>query len=147
MAEVLQPTTTLVAAAVCVDGPRILLTRRPATGRFPNQWEFPGGKLHWGEAPEAGLRRELREELNVEIAVGRPLHVIHYALDERLAFAVVFYWARIVGGALTLREVQDARWARPDEAADLPILPPNRPVAALLCRLAARPDGLRPEFD
>ncbi|MCS7079084.1 MAG: (deoxy)nucleoside triphosphate pyrophosphohydrolase [Chloracidobacterium sp.] len=147
MAEGLQPTTTLVAAAVCVDGPRVLLTQRPAGGRFADQWEFPGGKLHWGEEPEAGLRRELEEELGVEITVGRPLHVIHYALDAHQAFAVVFYWARIIGGTISLRAVQDARWLQPAEMDDLAILPPNRPVVARLRQWAAHPDGLRPQFD
>ncbi|OYT71446.1 MAG: 8-oxo-dGTP diphosphatase MutT [Chloracidobacterium sp. CP2_5A] len=147
MSKSVQPTTTLVAAAVCVEGPRILLTQRMPTGRFANQWEFPGGKLLWNEPPEQGLRRELDEELGVEIDVGQPLHVIHYALDARRAFAVLFYWARIAGGTLTLRGVQAARWVRPAEMADLAILAPNAPVVARLRRLAARPDGLSPQFD
>ncbi len=143
----MHPTTTLVVAAVCVDGPHVLVTQRLSSGRFPDQWEFPGGKLHWGEVPEEGLRRELREELGVEIEVGCPLHVIHYTLDAQQAVAVVFYWARIVGGTLTLREVQAARWVQPADMAALPILPPNRPVVTRLCRLAARRAGLCPQFD
>ncbi|MGQ9898323.1 MAG: (deoxy)nucleoside triphosphate pyrophosphohydrolase [Acidobacteriota bacterium] len=142
-----QPTTTLVVAAICVDGPRILLTQRQPTGRFANQWEFPGGKLHWNEAPEIGLHRELDEELGVQIVVGRPLHIIHYAMDSQQAFAVMFYWARITGGQLTLRGVQAVCWAQPEEMAALDILAPNRPVVARLCRLAAQPGGLCPQFD
>ncbi len=147
MTESIQPTTTLVAAAVCVDGPRVLLTQRRPTGRFANQWEFPGGKLLWGESPEQGLRRELDEELGVAIEVGWPLHVIHYALEARHAFAVMFYWARIAGGTLALRGVQAARWVHPAEMAEMAILAPNAPVVARLRQLAARPEGLRPQFD
>ncbi len=141
------PTTTLVVAAVCVDGPHVLLTQRLPTGRFANQWEFPGGKLHWNEAPEDGLRRELDEELGVQIAVGRPLHIIHYALDAWHAFAVMFYWARITGGVPALRGVQAACWVRPEDMTTLDILAPNRPVVTRLCQLAARPGGLCPQFD
>jgi|YNPMSStandDraft_1061717.scaffolds.fasta_scaffold09953_2 8-oxo-dGTP diphosphatase len=147
MAKTVHPTTTLVVAAVCVDGPRVLVTQRPPTVPFASQWEFPGGKLHWNEAPEAGLRRELAEELGVQIVVGYPLHIIHYALDTQQAFAVMFYWARIVGGQIVMRRVQAARWLHPEEISRLEILMPNRPVVARLCQLAARPGGLCPQFD
>ncbi|MGH6947515.1 MAG: NUDIX domain-containing protein, partial [Kiloniellales bacterium] len=58
----------LLAAAVAlvdVDG-RVLLQQRPPGKTMAGRWEFPGGKLHDGETPEAGLLRELKEELAID---------------------------------------------------------------------------------
>ncbi|MBV9948240.1 MAG: NUDIX domain-containing protein, partial [Myxococcales bacterium] len=53
--------TTLVVAGVIIEGQRVLLTRRKCGTHLEGAWEFPGGKLHDGEDPRDGLRRELRE--------------------------------------------------------------------------------------
>ena len=56
---------TVTAAVIERDG-RILICRRRLDQQHPGKWEFPGGKLELGEEPSESLRRELREELNVE---------------------------------------------------------------------------------
>lgn len=58
-----------VVVAILLNRRRVFMIRRDRTRRLPNQWEFPGGKVEAGEPPEAALRRELREEL--ELRVGR----------------------------------------------------------------------------
>ena len=60
----------MVAALIEQDG-RVLMSRRRADQALPNCWEFPGGKVEPGEAPEAALVREIREELDCAIEVGR----------------------------------------------------------------------------
>jgi 8-oxo-dGTP diphosphatase len=122
----------LVVAAVTFDEDRILVTQRLSKGRFADLWEFPGGKLEWGESPEAGLAREIREELGVAIEIGDPLHVIHYALDDTQAFAVIFYSCRLTGGDIACLGIQDYRWIRADEFDTIEFLPTNLPVVELL---------------
>lgn len=60
----------LVVAAALVEGTRLLAAQRSFPPQLAGQWELPGGKVEPGEAPLEALRRELREELGVEIAVG-----------------------------------------------------------------------------
>ncbi len=65
---------TQVAGAIIEDGEgRILLAQRPRGKRLEGLWEFPGGKLEPGETAEAALRRELKEELDLDIRLERKL--------------------------------------------------------------------------
>ena len=66
-----------MVAAVIHDGGRILATQR-GYGEFKDKWEFPGGKMEAGESREVALRREIREELDTEIAVGKLLCTVEY---------------------------------------------------------------------
>lgn len=70
--------------AIIVDGDgRLFLARRgPATQNERGLWEFPGGAVEFGERLEVALRREIREEYGVEIAVGPLLDVVDHILPE-----------------------------------------------------------------
>ena len=60
--------TVVAVALIDADG-RVLLQQRPAHKEHGGLWEFPGGKLHEGELPEAALIRELKEELGIVVWV------------------------------------------------------------------------------
>jgi mutator protein MutT len=62
--------TIEVAAGLVFRAGRLLITQRPPGGHLAGLWEFPGGKREPGESFEECLRRELREELGIEVAVG-----------------------------------------------------------------------------
>ena len=66
-----------VVAAVLVRDGRVFATQR-GYGEFKDKWEFPGGKMEAGEGREEALRREIREELDAEIAVGKLLCTVEY---------------------------------------------------------------------
>ncbi len=117
-----------MVAAVIHDGGRILATQR-GYGEFKDKWEFPGGKMEAGESREEALRREIREELDTEINIGKLLCTVEY---DYPAFHLTMhcYLCSVVSGTLVLKEHESARWL-PAEAlesvdwlpADLQILP------------------------
>lgn len=118
---------TEVAVGVLVrsDG-AFLLTSRPAGKAYAGFWEFPGGKLEAGESVEQALRRELHEELGIEIGPAIPWRVemvdYPHAL-VRLHFCKVFAWA----GELQMREAQEFAWEQLPVKVQ-PVLPGTVPV-------------------
>ena len=116
-----------VAVGVLVDDAgRFLLTSRPAGKVYAGYWEFPGGKLEAGESVEAALRRELHEELGIEIDRVEPwkVEVVDYPHARvRLHFCKVRAWR----GAFEMREGQRMAWQ--DLPVDVvPVLPGTVPV-------------------
>ena len=72
-----------IAVGVVTHGERVLLVRRPESGLLGGLWEFPGGRCVSGEAPEVGVRRQLRERFGVEVAVGGILAPVAHAFTHR----------------------------------------------------------------
>lgn len=60
-------TSVKVVAGLIYRNGRLLVCRRRADGEFPLKWEFPGGKMEEGESEVAALKRELREELHIDV--------------------------------------------------------------------------------
>jgi 8-oxo-dGTP diphosphatase len=90
---------------------RVLLTERVSDPQFAGLWEFPGGKVDPDEAPGAALRRELREELDVEIVRFDRFLTVEHDYPDRLVhieFFLVTEWQR------ELRPMfgQRLRWVR-----------------------------------
>ena len=121
------PVDVAVGVLIDADG-RFLLTSRPAGKVYAGYWEFPGGKLEAGESVEAALRRELHEELGIDIGPAQPWRVelVDYAHAlVRLHFCKVFEWA----GEFEMRERQAMAWQTlPVEVS--PVLPGTLPVLA-----------------
>jgi len=119
-----------VATGILQDAQgRILLDRRPAGKPWPDFWEFPGGKIESGESPEAALRRELAEELGIELRTARAWQVREYAYPRRRVRLHLFKVSAWAGQARGL-EGQELRWLLPAAAAALPLLPANRGILA-----------------
>jgi len=60
----------ITTAGICIRDNKVLIAKRIAKGSIGNFWEFPGGKNRWGESVEETLKREFKEELDVEVSVG-----------------------------------------------------------------------------
>jgi 8-oxo-dGTP diphosphatase len=115
-------TVPVLAAVISRDG-HWLLCQRPPHKRHGGCWEFPGGKLEPGETHLLAARRELREELDVDVAsVGE---VIFRARDPDSPFAIEFVEVVILGEPAAL-EHSDVRWVTPAAAAALPLAPADR---------------------
>jgi 8-oxo-dGTP diphosphatase len=104
----------VVAAVIERDG-RYLITRRLEGTHLAGLWEFPGGKILPGEKPEDALRRELKEELGVEAAVGELIEAVTWIYPEKTVRILFFRCA--VQGEPCPQERQEMFWV---EAAELP---------------------------
>jgi len=124
----------LVAAAALVDSDnRVLLAQRPAGKAMAGLWEFPGGKLHAGETPEAALVRELAEELGIDTR-SSCLAPIAFASHGYPDFHLLMplYACRVWQGTPEAREHQALAWVRPARLRDYPMPPADAPLVALL---------------
>lgn len=101
--------------------PMIFATQR-GYGDFKGGWEFPGGKIEEGETPKEALVREIREELETEIAVGELIDTIEYDYPT-FHLSMDCFWAEIVSGNLVLKEHEAAKWLTRDELDSVEWLP------------------------
>lgn len=116
----------VVAAVIERDG-RLLLCRRPEGKRHAGLWEFPGGKLLPGESILEAARRELAEELGVEVlSVGERLLELP---DPGSPFVIEFHPVEIAGEPEPL-EHDEILWALPTELAGLDLAPSDRAFAS-----------------
>jgi 8-oxo-dGTP diphosphatase len=141
-----QRTTEIVVAAMIPDEEgRVLVAERPEGKFMAGWWEFPGGKVEFGESPEAALAREVREELGIEIEVGDPFHVVNVVRGPDRAVLVMFYWCRWISGEIELLDAGAVDWATAEDLDRIRFLESNRPVVEKLKRREAR--GARRESE
>lgn len=103
-----------VAAAILVHADRVLIARRRNGARRGGLWEFPGGKIRTGESPEQCLRREIQEELGVDIAVGDFLGESVYAYPDQTV-RLLAYLCRLTGGSMMLNDHAQIAWTAAGE--------------------------------
>src|SRR5665213_2972628 len=125
------PVLLVVAVALIdIDG-RVLLAERPAGKPMAGLWEFPGGKVHDGETPEAALIREMQEELGIDTAASclAPLTFASHAYAE-FHLLMPLYICRRWQGLVSAREGQRLAWVRAERLdryamplADKPLIP------------------------
>ena len=127
---------TIVVAAVIKDDDRFLVTRRQPGVHLAGMWEFPGGKIDPDETHEVALRRELREELDVEVQVGECVHRTLHAYPERTV-ELFFYRCRLTGVPRPLLG-QEMRWVPRAELRSLGFPPADTELVELLAASDAR---------
>lgn len=116
--------TVRVVAAVIRDGDKIFATAR-GYGDFKGGWEFPGGKIEPNETPQEALAREIKEELDTEIAVGELIDTVEYDYPN-FHLSMDCFWCTIVSGNLTLLEAEAAKWLTYDELYSVDWLPADK---------------------
>lgn len=110
-----------VVAAVITDDNRIFATQR-GYGEFKGGWEFPGGKIEQGEAPEDALKREIKEELDANINVGGLLDIVEYDYPD-FHLRMHCFICSLTDGKFVLKEHEDAKWLRKGELYSVEWLP------------------------
>ena len=113
--------TIEVVAAIIREGDEVFATQR-GYGEFEGWWEFPGGKIEPGESHHEALKREIREELDVDIHVGERLCSVEYDYPN-FHLTMHCYFCSIANGVVELLEHKSARWWRRDELNEVEWLP------------------------
>ena len=118
----------VAAAVIGNDRGEVLLALRPREKHQGGLWEFPGGKVEAGETVRAALRRELKEELDIEVERARPLIRVAHCYPDRRVMLDVWRVEKFAGRPRG-REGQAVEWvaledlsARAFPAANLPII-------------------------
>ncbi|ODA67337.1 8-oxo-dGTP diphosphatase [Methyloligella halotolerans] len=130
----------LVSACVLLkpDG-TVLIAKRPEGRPLAGLWEFPGGKVDEGEAPETALLRELSEELGVRVVEDdiEPLTFVSHAYEAFHLLMPVYLCRRWDGEAQAL-EGQELAWVRPEELSGFDMPPADEPLKTTLRGLLDR---------
>ena len=109
----------LVTAAIIQRKGKVLIAQRLPDSRFePNKWEFPGGKVDFGEHPEESLKRELEEELGIIVDVGPLYSLASHVYDQnglKRHVVVLFYRCELVSGEPRIIDCQDIEWINRQE--------------------------------
>lgn len=121
----------LVAAAVVLRDGEVLLTRRMKGVHLADLWEFPGGKLEPGEAPEDAVVRECREEIGVEVRVVDILDVTFHRYPGKDVL-LLFYECTLESGTIQHLGVADHAWVEPQALAQYPLPPADENVVRKL---------------
>jgi 8-oxo-dGTP diphosphatase len=127
------PVILVVAVALVDADGRVLLAQRPAGKAMAGLWEFPGGKVKPGETPEQALIRELKEELDIDVAESclAPLTFASHRY-ESFHLLMPLYACRRWSGLPRAREGQRLAWVRAAKLEGYPMPPADKPLVAVL---------------
>jgi len=122
-----------VTAAILIKNDKVLIAKRLAGDKLGNKWEFPGGKIEEGETPEQSLRREMKEELNIEVLVGDFIgeSIYHYDHGSIKLLAYRVFWEH---GVIFLSDHEEYQWAPIDMLNDYDFAPADLPFVEKLRR-------------
>lgn len=125
----------IVTAGLMVAEGKVLLAQRKENVHQGLLWEFPGGKVTEGEEPRQALRRELREELAVEVEVGALFDAVYYSYPEFPVLLLV-YRCKIQKGVPQPLASRALQWVDPRELEEIPMPPADRRLQRRLCSLS-----------
>ena len=109
----------------------VLIDQRLNEGLLGGLWEFPGGKQEPGEPIVATIRRELEEELAIEVEVGAELIVVEHTYSHKRLRFVVHLCTWLSGEPQSLAS-QQVRWVRPEQLGEYPFPAANTQIIAAL---------------
>jgi 8-oxo-dGTP diphosphatase len=122
MTDTETPDITRVTAAILIKDDKIIIARRGPDDKLADKWEFPGGKVEINETPEQCLKREMKEEFDIDVSVGEYLGSSIYHYDhisiELLAYRT--YWE---DGEINLKDHDDFKWISLEELVEFDFAP------------------------
>ncbi|MCK4462701.1 MAG: (deoxy)nucleoside triphosphate pyrophosphohydrolase [Candidatus Omnitrophica bacterium] len=127
-----------VVGAVIEKEGKILVCQRKDDDQFGSQWEFPGGKVEENEDRVDALKRELKEEIRVEVEVGSLIDIFEDEIPTMKIY-VYLYRCSIVKGTPSCIECQNIKWATIVEINTLDLAPADRKIADYLLKKSDTP--------
>ena len=120
-----------VTAAVIEKDGKILIAKRRKGRTLGGKWEFPGGKIEPGETAEACLKRELKEEFDIEAEIGK------FIIASRFRYCLVpiellAYRVKHLSGEFKINEHEEIRWVSPSELKLYDFMPADKPIVEIL---------------
>ena len=119
-----------VVAAIIYKDESYFATQR-GYGEFEGMWEFPGGKIEPGESPENALKREIQEELGIDITIDRFICTTEYDYPS-FHLTMHCYLCEIKSGEIELREHKSARWLTAKTLNSVEWLPADKEIVEKL---------------
>jgi 8-oxo-dGTP diphosphatase len=119
----------VVAAIIHHDGAYFATQR--GYGEFEGMWEFPGGKIEPGESQETALKREIQEELGVDITIGELLCTTEYDYPT-FHLTMHCYLCSVASGEIELREHKSAQWLTAETLDNVEWLPADEKIIVML---------------
>ena len=124
--------TLVVSAGLIMEEGKFLVTQRREDSSYALLWEFPGGKVKEGEDPREALRRELKEELDIEVEVGAIFEVVYQSYPE-YPVLLLTYHCKIEKGTPKPIGCHDLRWVNLSELKKLAMPPADECIVNRLC--------------
>ena len=121
-----KPTLLVVGAAIVNEEGKVLCAKR-GYGSLIGKWEFPGGKVEAGETEKEALIREIKEELNIDVAVEEMVDE-NYNEDKDKNINLKVYKCKYISGAMTKNEHQSLEWKNPEEIESLDWADADKPI-------------------
>lgn len=121
-----------VCCGIIEEAGKFYAFRRGGGMKMPGKWEFPGGKVEAGEEPIAALHRELKEELNIEIEIIRPLNAVSHNYPD-FSIELIPFIVKISAGAITLNEHDAIKLGSIEQLVNLDWAEADIPVLNQLC--------------
>ena len=128
----------VVAGALFDERGRVLIAQRPAGKHMAGGWEFPGGKVETGEEPLAALKRELQEELGIDVHEAAPLIAYEHEYPHRRVLLDLWVVSRYTGEPQPL-DAPALQWTAIDELERVGLLEADWPMIAALRDYNSRP--------
>ena len=116
--------TIRVVAAIIIDNGKVFATQR-GYGEFKDGWEFPGGKIDPGETPEEALVREIKEELETEVAIKELIDTVEYDYPK-FHLSMDCFICAIKTGDLVLKEHESSAWLTKENLYSVDWLPADK---------------------
>ncbi|MDN4078152.1 (deoxy)nucleoside triphosphate pyrophosphohydrolase [Paenibacillus polymyxa] len=123
----------LVTAAIIHNDGEFLITRRGPDNKLAGKWEFPGGKLEPNETLEECVRREIKEELRIDIKVGQQLGESVYSYGDG-SIKLIAFWATWVSGEIQLIDHDQLHWVNKETILQYDFLPADLPFVKQLSK-------------
>ena len=121
----------VVGAVIENEEGEILCAQRPEGKNLALKWEFPGGKIEVGESPTAALKRELQEEMALDIEILDEITTTTYEYDFGIV-ELTTYFSKIKAGNIQLLEHEEMKWMKADDIDQLYWAPADIPAIKII---------------